>query len=86
MIEAISFISPAHIALVPVIIGLTSILKSMKWFDSSYSPLVALVLGLGASILIGGSLVSIIVGGVTLGLMACGLYSGTSAVRELGQE
>lgn len=80
----LTFITAAHLAMVPVTIGLTGVLKvAFKNTDSSrWVPFAAIVIGVGLSILIGGGVVPVIVGGIVVGLMACGLYSTSSTIKN----
>lgn len=72
-------ISPAIVALVPIIIGLTSVAK--LYLDSKWAPLIALALGIGGAFFIPASTVAItILSGIVVGLTASGLYAGTKAV------
>ena len=80
MLETLAFITPTHLAMVPIVIGVVSMFKNFTWFNSAYSPVAALVLGVGAAALIGGAPIVVIVAGVVIGLSASGLYSGTAAV------
>ena len=83
MTEALSFITPLHIAMIPIVVGLTGLVKGFtKPRTSRYVPLVALAIAILLSVLIGGSLLTIVVSGLVVGLSACGAYSGTSAVKN----
>lgn len=79
MTEAITFVTPALLALVPVVIGLVSILK-VSGVPSRFAPALSLLLGIAGSFLIGGvTIAATVLGGVVVGLMASGLYSGGAA-------
>jgi hypothetical protein len=83
MIEAtLAFITPAHLALVPVVIGVSGLFKLIPKFNTAYTPFVALVVGIGLAATLGGGLVPVIIGGIVMGLMASGLYSGTAAIKN----
>lgn len=75
--NAIEF-SPAILALVPVVIGLTAIVK--MYVDSRYAPLVALALGVAGAFLVPAATVAItVLSGIVVGLSASGLYAGVKA-------
>lgn len=81
MIEALSFITPVHVAFVPIVVGIVSALRALTLADTSrFAPIASIVIGVGLSALIGGGAMDVIVGGLFIGLSASGLYSGTSAV------
>ncbi|WP_128896190.1 hypothetical protein [Longirhabdus pacifica] len=70
-----------NIALIPVIIGIVSVLKSVG-FPSKYASLVSIGLGipLGVFYLAPSNLSEGILVGITLGLASSGLYSGTKNI------
>lgn len=78
----ITFITPAYLAMIPVVIGLTGAIKLIKGFNTSYSPIVAIVAGIGLAALLGGGAAAIVIGGIVIGLSASGLYSSTSAIKN----
>ncbi|WP_128894667.1 hypothetical protein [Longirhabdus pacifica] len=71
------------IALLPVIIGLVSILKSLG-LPEKYAPLVAIALGvpIGLFYVSPADIGQGVLVGITLGLAASGLYSGTKHVAR----
>ncbi len=74
-------ISPMVLALVPIVIGLVQIGK--MYVAERYAPLMALLLGIAGSLLLHTSSFSIdFLGGLIVGLMACGLYSGTKTTMQ----
>lgn len=82
--EALSFITPGHLALVPVVVGLVQGVKGFIETDRSsrWVPVAAIAIGVGLSALIGGGLVPIVVGGIVVGLSACGLYSASATIKN----
>ncbi len=76
-------LSVAAAGLVPVIMALTSLSKS--YVPPNGSPIVAMVLGLLASIFLvpGPDLTASIVQGVMMALMASGLYSGGKTLGSM---
>lgn len=69
-------ISPQFALLIPVIVGLVEVSKGLG-VSNRYMPIVALVLGLGATWIIGDFN---IIQGIVVGLSASGLYAGTKSV------
>lgn len=69
-------LSMRGLALVPVVVAFTSVVK--LYVDSYWAPLISLGLGVCGALLVGGVtfLDSAILGGIVVGLMASGLYSG----------
>lgn len=69
-------ISVAATGIVPVVMGLVSFSKN--YIDAKFSPLVALVLCLGASFALvsTGDITGNVIQGIVMALMAAGLYSG----------
>lgn len=84
MLEALPFITPAHIAFVPIVIALTQVFKgfveSPKW--NRFIPLVAIVVSIGLCAILGGGLLPVIVGGIVVGLTACGMYSASATIKN----
>lgn len=80
--EALTFITAVHLAMIPVTVGVVGAIKSIKWFNTSYSPLAALVVGIGLAALLGGPIQVIVIAGLVIGLSACGLYSGVSSIKN----
>jgi len=77
----------AGIAIVPLIIGLSEVIKKIG-FNQKFIPVVNLILGLAAGIffLNPEDLKAGIIQGIFIGLSASGLYSGTkNIVQELKQ-
>lgn len=75
-------LSVRGLALVPVVIALTQLVK--VYLDSYWSPLVSLFFGVAGAYTVGGVtfLDSAALGGVVVGLMASGLYSGVSKMAN----
>lgn len=72
----------AGIPIVPVIIGISEILKNLG-FNAKFVPVVNLILGLMAGILLNlDDIKKGIVIGLAVGLSASGLYSGVKNVHE----
>jgi len=71
-------ISPAVLALVPVVIGLTALAKT--YIEGRWAPLVALVLGFAGAFLVSSEpAAATAISGIVVGLTASGLYSGAKA-------
>lgn len=71
-------ISPSILALVPLVIGLTSIAK--LYVDNRYAPLISLGFGVALAFLVPAATLAItILSGLVIGLTASGLYSGAKA-------
>lgn len=79
--EALTFITPFTLALIPVVTGLVEVVKGAG-LPSRFAALAAIVLGIGLSFLVADGLPAIIIGGIVVGLSASGLYSGTKAIRS----
>lgn len=82
MIEPVVELSWVGVALAPIVIALTSLVKSsFPSVEGRWSALVALGLGVVLSYVVGGVLFldSEILGGIVVGLMASGMYSGGRA-------
>ena len=71
-------ISSQFLILVPVVLGITQVIK-MTGLSSRYVPLLSLVLGMVGAILIGNLDSTSLLQGVIAGLSASGLYSGGKA-------
>lgn len=69
-------VSATFLALIPVVIGVTEVVKRMG-LAKKFVPLASLLLGVLGSWLLGGEWTEIILAGVIVGLSASGLYSGT---------
>lgn len=82
--EVLSFITPAHLALVPIVMGLTQAIKGFletdKW--NRLIPVIAIILGILLSAILGGGLLPVVVGGIVVGLTACGMYSAGSTIKN----
>lgn len=79
--ELLTFITPLHLALIPITVGLVEVVKR-GGLPVRYAPVVAVVFGVAGSFSIGGAITEVILGGIVVGLSAAGLYSGTSAVKN----
>lgn len=62
---------------IAVVLGLTQVVKKLG-LPKKIVPLFAVVLGAGISMLMNGVSNTTILAGIVTGLVACGLYSGTS--------
>lgn len=82
----IVLVTASQLLLVPVVIGASGLVKIIQGFNTAYTPFVAVALGIGFSALLLTAMpinvLQIVVGGLIVGLTACGLYSGTSSVRN----
>lgn len=72
-------VSASFLALIPVVIGLTQVVKKVG-LSNRYAPLASLVFGLLGAFLLGGEATEVILAGVIVGLSASGLYAGTKAM------
>lgn len=76
-------VSNAFLVLVPVVIGVTEVIKravERAGFSSRFAPATSLILGvIGATVFIGGMNGPSVLQGVLVGLTASGLYSGVKA-------
>lgn len=81
MTEALSFLTPALMATIPVVVALVQVIKQMGLSDR-YAPIASIVLGIGLAAVVTTGLVPIIIGGIVVGLSASGLYSGALAVKN----
>ena len=68
-------LSQAFLILVPVIVGITQVVKAIG-MDSRFAPLVSVILGVAGAFLISGISGGVAIGGIVAGLSACGLWSG----------
>lgn len=69
--------------MVPLIIGIVEVVKSVSGMPSKYAPLVAVALGVGlAAAIHQPDWVQVAVVGTALGLSSVGLYSGTKNVIQ----
>lgn len=82
MNEALSFITPVHLALVPIIVGLTQVVKGIVKPISRWVPLLVLVISIALSALLGGTLFEVLISGLVIGLTACGAYSASTTVKN----
>lgn len=82
--EVFSFITPQHLALVPIVVGLTQAIKGFletaKW--NRFIPIIAIVLSIALAALLGGGLLVVILSGLFVGLSACGLYSAGATLKN----
>jgi len=68
-------LTPAMIALVAIIVGITQIVKAFV-SDSRFYPVISLVLGVAVSFLVPQATVAMtVLAGLVMGLSAAGLYS-----------
>lgn len=67
-------ITPAFLALVPIVVGLVEIVKGVG-LPARFAGLASLLLGIGGAFLIGGAISEVVLGGLVVGLTASGLYS-----------
>ena len=79
--ESLFELSPSIILIVPVLIGLVAVAKTIG-VSSKLAPATALVLGIGLVSLTGVEWQVMIVQGIIAGLSASGLYSGTRATLK----
>lgn len=75
-------LSLVGMGLVPVVVGLTSIVKI--YVDSKWAPLVSLAFSVALAWVVPDTAVagSVLLGGVMIGLAACGLYSGVKTLTN----
>lgn len=66
------------VSLVAIVMGLTEVVKRLG-LPKRFVPLFSVVLGAGISMLMTGVTNQSIIAGVVVGLVSCGLYSGTKA-------
>ena len=72
-------ISTSFLVLVPLVLGVTQVIKMTVGHGKRYTPIVSLVLGMGGAVLIGAFDSTSLVQGIIVGLSASGLYSGSKA-------
>lgn len=77
----IAGIEYAGYLILPIIVGLCQAIKAFD-IDVKMIPIIAIILGLIFSAIMGGELGEIIFRGLTLGLGAVGLHSGVKNVKE----
>lgn len=65
-------LSPALVVLVPIVVGLTQIVK--RWIDSRWVPVTAIVFGILGAFLVVGFASDAVLSGIVIGLSAVGLY------------
>ena len=83
MTDSIALITPALLALVPVVIGLVQGIRTLGLPDR-YAPVASIVLGiLGAFVFPAVTIPLTILSGIVVGLSACGLYSGVRATAQV---
>lgn len=71
-------LSAVSIALIPIVLGLVSIVK--MYIDSKWAPLVSLVLGVATAFFVPAATIGLtVLQGILVGLAASGLYSGAKA-------
>lgn len=75
------FLTPAVLALIPVIVGLVQIVKGIG-LNARYLPLVAVVLGIAGVFALDGMTSVNAVGGIVVGLSSVGLFSGTRSTVQ----
>ena len=72
-------LSPQFLILVPIVMGLVTLLK--LYIPSRWAALAALVLGVVLTlIVVPGTFGEVLVGGITVGLTASGIYSGAKSL------
>lgn len=83
----IALVTPVMLALVPVVVGITEVIKPFTG-DSRYSPLIAIGLGiLGVFLLPHETTTGMsVLGGIVVGLTSSGLYSGTQRINTTIKE
>ena len=83
--EELSFITAQHAALVPLVVGLTEVVKNFINLQkyNKFIPLIAIVIGILLSILVTPATIFTIIGsGIFIGLTASGLYSAGSTIKN----
>jgi hypothetical protein len=73
------FNSPEVLALVPLTVALTEVVKGLGVTDR-YAPVASMCLGIALGFFVFPTIPSVILGGIVIGLTASGLYSGTRAL------
>lgn len=79
--ETLFDFSPLIIAVIPVIVGLVQVAKSLG-LDSKYAPAISLLFGVGLVSLTGVLWQAALVQGIVAGLAASGLFSAVKTVGE----
>lgn len=79
--ESLFEFSPVLVAIVPVVIGLVQVAKSIG-LPTNYAPFASVIFGAGLVALTGVEWQSVIVQGLIAGLAAAGLYSGTKTTIQ----
>jgi len=76
-------LSAVSIALIPVVLGLVSVVKN--FLPSKFSPLVSLAVGVGVAFFVPAATVGLtVLQGILIGLSASGLYSGVKTTLTIG--
>lgn len=74
-------VTPAMLALVPIVVGLVQVAKI--YIDSKWAPLLSLLFGVGGSFLLPiATIPGTLIGGIIIGLSASGLYGQAKKVME----
>lgn len=73
--------SPVVLSVIPLIVALVQVAKSLG-LASKWAPVLSILLGVGLLALVADTLPVTIIGGILAGLSASGLYSGTKTVTE----
>jgi hypothetical protein len=75
-------LSAVSVAMIPVVLGLVSVVK--MYVDSKWAPLASLALGVAAAFFVPAATIGLtVLQGVLVGLAASGLYSGVKASASL---
>lgn len=78
-------LSPVSLALIPVVIGLVSVVK--MYLSSKWAPLASLLLGVGSAFFVPAATVGLtVLQGVLIGLAASGLYSSIKTTATIGEK
>lgn len=76
-------IAPTFLVLVPLVIGLTQLVKTYKYIPKRFVPLFAVVASVGGvALLSDGSLSQIVVQGLLVGLSSVGLFNASRTTIE----
>lgn len=70
------------VAIIPIVTGLVSVLKTSLKIDSRFAPVASILFAAALVTVTGGTWQVVVIQGVIIGLAASGLYSGTKAVRS----
>lgn len=77
-------ISPVSLALIPVVLGLVSVVKT--FLDSKFAPLASILIGVGVAFFVPAASVGLtVLQGILIGLAASGLYSGVKTTATIGE-